>query len=134
MPKERWAIVRSALPDLMLIDWMLPGMSGVALARQLRQEERTRQIPIILLTARGAEADKIAGLESGADDYVTKPFSVRELLARIKAVLQAPGAADDRRPGGSIAGCASIRERAGCSAAAARSPWGRASFACSISS
>jgi two-component system phosphate regulon response regulator PhoB len=81
----------------MLIDWMLPGMSGVALARQLRQEERTRQIPIILLTARGAEADKVAGLEAGADDYVTKPFSVRELLARIKALLRrrAPQMTDD---------------------------------------
>ena len=90
-------IVKSALPDLMLIDWMLPGMSGVALARQLRQEERTRQIPIILLTARGAEVDKVAGLEAGADDYVTKPFSVRELLARIKALLRrrAPQMTDD---------------------------------------
>jgi two-component system phosphate regulon response regulator PhoB len=76
---------------------MLPGMSGVSLARQLRQEERTRQIPIIMLTARGGEADKIAGLEAGADDYVTKPFSVRELLARIKAVLRrrAPQMTDD---------------------------------------
>ena len=72
-------IVKSALPDLLLIDWMLPGMSGVALARQLRQEERTRQIPIIMLTARSEEADKIAGLEAGADDYQTKPFSPREL-------------------------------------------------------
>jgi two-component system phosphate regulon response regulator PhoB len=81
-------IVKSALPDLLLIDWMLPGMSGVALARQLRQEERTREIPIIMLTARSEEADKIAGLEAGADDYLTKPFSPRELLARIKAVLR----------------------------------------------
>ena len=81
-------IVRNALPDLLLIDWMLPGMSGVDLARQLRQEERTKQIPIILLTARSAETDKIAGLEAGADDYVTKPFSPRELVARIKAVLR----------------------------------------------
>jgi len=90
-------IVRNALPDLLLIDWMLPGMSGVSLARQLRQEERTRQIPIIMLTARGGDADKIAGLEAGADDYVTKPFSVRELLARIKAVLRrrAPQMTDD---------------------------------------
>ena len=90
-------IVRNALPDLLLIDWMLPGMSGVSLARRLRQEERTRQIPIIMLTARGGEADKIAGLEAGADDYVTKPFSVRELLARIKAVLRrrAPQMTDD---------------------------------------
>ena len=90
-------IVREALPDLLLIDWMLPGMSGVMLARRLRQEPRTRQIPIIMLTARGGEADKIAGLEAGADDYVTKPFSVRELLARIKAVLRrrAPQMTDD---------------------------------------
>jgi len=90
-------IVRNALPDLLLIDWMLPGMSGVALARQMRQEERTRAIPIILLTARGTEADKVAGLEAGADDYVTKPFSPRELLARIKAVLRrrAPQMTDD---------------------------------------
>ena len=90
-------IVRNALPDLMLIDWMLPGMSGVALARQMRQEDRTKAIPIILLTARGAESDKVAGLEAGADDYVTKPFSPRELLARIKAVLRrrAPQMTDD---------------------------------------
>ena len=81
-------IVRNALPDLLLIDWMLPGMSGAALARQLRQEDRTKQIPIILLTARSAESDKVAGLEAGADDYVTKPFSPRELLARIQAVLR----------------------------------------------
>lgn len=90
-------IVRHALPDLLLIDWMLPGMSGVALARQMRREDRTKAIPIILLTARGAEADKVAGLEAGADDYVTKPFSPRELLARIKAVLRrrAPQMTDD---------------------------------------
>jgi two-component system phosphate regulon response regulator PhoB len=90
-------IVRNALPDLLLIDWMLPGMSGAALARQLRQEDRTKQIPIILLTARSAESDKVAGLEAGADDYVTKPFSPRELLARIKAVLRrrAPQMTDD---------------------------------------
>lgn len=90
-------IVKSALPDLVLVDWMLPGMSGIALARALRQEERTRGIPIILLTARGDEADKVAGLEAGADDYITKPFSPRELLARIKAVLRrrAPQLTDD---------------------------------------
>jgi two-component system phosphate regulon response regulator PhoB len=90
-------IVRNALPDLLLVDWMLPGMSGAALARQLRQEDRTKQIPIILLTARSAESDKVAGLEAGADDYVTKPFSPRELLARIKAVLRrrAPQMTDD---------------------------------------
>src|SRR5262249_60552968 len=94
-------IVRNALPDLLLIDWMLPGMSGVSLARQLRQEERTRQIPVIMLTARGGEADKIAGLEAGADDYVTKPVSGRELLAPIKAGPRprAPPAADGPRAG-----------------------------------
>jgi two-component system phosphate regulon response regulator PhoB len=76
---------------------MLPGMSGIGLARQLRAEERSRDLPIIMLTARGSEADKIEGLESGADDYITKPFSPRELLARIKAVLRrrAPQATDD---------------------------------------
>ena len=90
-------LVRSMLPDVLLIDWMLPGMSGASLARQLRQDERTRQIPIIMLTARSAEQDKIAGLEAGADDYVTKPFSPKELVARIKAVLRrrAPQATDD---------------------------------------
>ena len=90
-------LVRSMLPDVLLIDWMLPGMSGASLAKQLRQDERTRQIPIIMLTARSAEQDKIAGLEAGADDYVTKPFSPKELVARIKAVLRrrAPQATDD---------------------------------------
>jgi len=90
-------IVRNALPDLLLIDWMLPGMSGLSLARALRQQERTREIPIIMLTARSAENDKIAGLEAGADDYLAKPFSPRELLARIKAVLRrrAPQMTDD---------------------------------------
>jgi two-component system phosphate regulon response regulator PhoB len=90
-------VVKAELPDLLLIDWMLPGMSGIALARMLRQDERSRQVPIILLTARGDESDKVAGLEAGADDYVTKPFSPRELLARIKAVLRrrAPQSTDD---------------------------------------
>ena len=86
--EEAMRVVRHALPDLMLIDWMLPGMSGVSLARQLRQSERTRQISMIMLTAREAESDKILGLEAGADDYVTKPFSPKELVARIKAVLR----------------------------------------------
>ena len=80
--------VRDALPDLILLDWMLPGQSGVAFARALRRDERSKQVPIIMLTARAQEQDKIAGLESGADDYITKPFSPRELLARIKAVLR----------------------------------------------
>lgn len=82
------ALVREALPDLILLDWMLPGESGIQFARALRRDERTRQVPIIMLTARGAEQDKIGGLDAGADDYVTKPFSPRELLARINAVLR----------------------------------------------
>jgi len=81
-------LVRHALPDLILLDWMLPGQSGASFARKLRQDERTKQVPIIMLTARGQEQDKVAGLDAGADDYVTKPFSPRELLARIKAVLR----------------------------------------------
>jgi two-component system phosphate regulon response regulator PhoB len=81
-------LVRHALPDLILLDWMLPGQSGASFARALRKDERTKQVPIIMLTARGQEQDKVAGLDAGADDYVTKPFSPRELLARIKAVLR----------------------------------------------
>ena len=84
------AIVRvsETLPDVVLLDWMLPGMNGLQYARRLRSEERTRDLPIIMLTARSDELDKVAGLEAGADDYLTKPFSPRELQARIKAVLR----------------------------------------------
>ncbi|MEN9657191.1 MAG: hypothetical protein RL571_656 [Pseudomonadota bacterium] len=90
-------IVRNALPDLILLDWMLPGMTGIDFAKKLRAEERTRQIPLIMLTARSDEQDKVIGLETGADDYITKPFSPRELQARIKAVLRrrAPQITDD---------------------------------------
>ncbi len=80
--------MRSALPDLVLLDWMLPGTSGISYARQLRGDARTRDLPIIMLTARATEEEKILGLEVGADDYITKPFSPRELLARIKAVMR----------------------------------------------
>ena len=75
-------------PDLLLLDWMLPGMSGLDLARRLRREEVTASIPIIMLTARSEEHDRVHGLDVGADDYVTKPFSPRELVARINAVLR----------------------------------------------
>jgi two-component system phosphate regulon response regulator PhoB len=75
-------------PDLILLDWMLPGGSGVQLAKRLKQHEFTRNIPIIMVTARGEEEDKVRGLDSGADDYVTKPFSPKELVARIKAVIR----------------------------------------------
>lgn len=89
--------VREMLPHLVIIDWMLPGMSGLELARWLRTGKRTEQIPLIMLTARSAEHDKLTGLGIGADDYVTKPFSPSELNARIKAVLRrrAPQATDD---------------------------------------
>jgi two-component system, OmpR family, phosphate regulon response regulator PhoB len=80
--------VQQELPDVALLDWMLPGMSGVELARRLRADSRTKLLPIIMLTAKGEEDDKLKGLENGADDYITKPFSVRELEARIKAVLR----------------------------------------------
>lgn len=95
--EEAMEIINEALPNLVLLDWMLPGMSGVEFARMLRRTARTKTIPIIMLTARAEESDKVAGLEIGADDYITKPFSPRELLARIKAVLRrrSPEAADD---------------------------------------
>src|SRR5512140_257322 len=86
--EQALASIRRSLPDLVLLDWMLPEQSGLAVARQLRGDARTRAIPIIMLTAKSAEPDKILGLEAGADDYITKPFSPRELLARIKAVLR----------------------------------------------
>jgi two-component system phosphate regulon response regulator PhoB len=78
----------AVLPDVVLLDWMLPGQSGLALARKWRADSRTKAIPILMLTARGDEPDKVAGLDAGADDYITKPFSTQELLARIRAVLR----------------------------------------------
>ena len=90
-------LMRAELPDVVILDWMLPGNSGISLARQMRADERTKDVPIIMLTARNEEDDKIAGLEAGADDYITKPFSPKELMARIKAVLRrrAPQLTDD---------------------------------------
>ncbi len=91
------AQIKRALPDLVLLDWMLPGQSGLAFARSLRGDVRTRELPIIIVTARSDEADRVAGLEAWVDDYVTKPFSPRELKARIKSVLRrrAPEAAQE---------------------------------------
>ena len=90
-------MVRAELPDLVILDWQLPGMSGVDFARWLRSSKRTEGVPIIMLTVRGDEEHKVTGLEAGADDYMTKPFSPRELLARVKAVLRrrAPEMTDD---------------------------------------
>ncbi|MEJ8821503.1 phosphate regulon transcriptional regulator PhoB [Variovorax humicola] len=80
--------IDAGLPDLILLDWMLPGQSGLVLARQWRKDPRTKAVPILMLTARGDEPDKVAGLDAGADDYITKPFSTQEMLARIRAVLR----------------------------------------------
>jgi two-component system phosphate regulon response regulator PhoB len=86
--REASAAIVEQVPDLILLDWMLPGMSGLELARRLRKEGLTREVPIIMLTARGEENDRVSGLDAGVDDYVVKPFSARELLARIKAVMR----------------------------------------------
>ena len=80
--------LKAGRPDLILLDWMLPGMSGIDYARRLKSAPETRDIPIIMLTAKGEEADKVRGLETGADDYITKPFSTGELIARVRAVLR----------------------------------------------
>jgi two-component system phosphate regulon response regulator PhoB len=86
--EEAWKEMGAALPDVVLLDWMLPDAAGPAIARRMRAEARTREVPIIMLTARASDDDKVAGLQSGADDYITKPFSPRELEARIQAVLR----------------------------------------------
>lgn len=94
--EQAQAAVDGVLPDLVLLDWMLPGQSGLSLARRWRGEARTRELPVIMLTARADESDKVSGLDAGADDYLTKPFSTHELMARIRAVLRrkAPEALD----------------------------------------
>jgi len=86
--EEGERLLADALPDLLLLDWMLPGISGIEMARRLRRDEYTRDLPVIILTARGEEDDRIRGLDVGADDYVVKPFSTRELISRIHAVLR----------------------------------------------
>ena len=86
--REAAEAIAERIPDLILLDWMLPGISGLDLARRWRRDEATREIPIIMVTARGEENDRVGGLETGIDDYVVKPFSARELVARVKAVLR----------------------------------------------
>ena len=83
--------IDNSLPDLVLVDWMLPGMDGIDLAKRLRRDELTAHLPIVMLTARGEEADKLQSFAGGIDDYITKPFSPRELLARLKALLRRSG-------------------------------------------
>ena len=94
--EQAQAAVDGILPDLVILDWMLPGQSGLALAKRWRSDARTREMPVIMLTARADESDKVAGLDAGADDYLTKPFSTNELMARIRSVLRrkAPEALD----------------------------------------
>src|SRR6195952_876779 len=96
--------VEERLPDLVVLDWMLPKVSGIEVCRRLRQRNETRNLPIIMLTARGEETDRVRGLDTGADDYVVKPFSMTELTARIRAVLRRlrPGLAEDRVKRGDI--------------------------------
>ncbi|WP_193074471.1 phosphate regulon transcriptional regulator PhoB [Pseudomonas sp. FME51] len=93
--QQAHAAIIDAKPDLILLDWMLPGTTGIELARRLKRDELTSDIPIIMLTAKGEEDNKIQGLEVGADDYITKPFSPRELVARLKAVLRRAGPVDE---------------------------------------
>jgi two-component system phosphate regulon response regulator PhoB len=93
--RQAQVCIAERLPDLILLDWMLPGISGIDYARRLKKDELTWELPIIMLTARAEEEDKVQGLESGADDYVTKPFSPRELVARIRAVLRRGGPAGE---------------------------------------
>ncbi len=91
-------MMRDELPSLLILDWMLPGKSGVQFARELRSNERTRGLPILMLTAKSEESDKVLGLDSGADDFVTKPFSPKELVARVKALLRRQSPIEDTGP------------------------------------
>ena len=102
--EEAMIAVDERMPDVVLLDWMLPKISGVEVCRRLRNQRETRNIPVIMLTARGEEADRLRGLETGADDYIVKPFSMAELMARIRAVLRRirPGLAADQLQHGDI--------------------------------
>ena len=96
--EEALTMVSERLPDIIILDWMLPKISGIEVCRRLRQRSESRNVPIIMLTARGEESDRIRGLDTGADDYIVKPFAMSELSARIRAVLRRirPGLAEDR--------------------------------------
>lgn len=96
--REAHSLIVDHRPDLILLDWMMPDISGIELARRLKRSEHTSEIPIVMLTAKGEEDHKIQGLETGADDYITKPFSPRELAARLKAVLRRTGGFDNQGP------------------------------------
>jgi len=96
--EEGWLMLEERQPDMVLLDWMLPKLSGIEVCRRIRSKSETRNLPVIMLTARGEETDRVRGLDTGADDYMTKPFSMTELTARMRAVLRRirPGLADDR--------------------------------------
>jgi two-component system phosphate regulon response regulator PhoB len=102
--EEALVMIEERLPDLVVLDWMLPKVSGIEVCRRLRQKSETRNLPIVMLTARGEESDRVRGLDTGADDYIVKPFSMSELAARVRAVLRRirPGLAEDRIQNGSI--------------------------------
>jgi two-component system phosphate regulon response regulator PhoB len=102
--EEALVMIEERLPDLVVLDWMLPKVSGIEVCRRLRQKSDTRNLPIIMLTARGEESDRVRGLDTGADDYIVKPFSMSELAARVRAVLRRirPGLAEDRIHNGSL--------------------------------
>jgi len=102
--EEAMLAIDERMPDVVLLDWMLPNVSGVEVCRRLRSQRATRNLPVIMLTARGEESDRLRGLETGADDYVVKPFSMAELIARIRAVLRRirPGLAADQLQYGEI--------------------------------
>ncbi len=102
--EEALILVQEELPDLVVLDWMLPKVSGIEVCRRLRQRTESRNLPILMLTARGEESDRVRGLDTGADDYVVKPFAMSELTARIRAVMRRirPGLADDRVTCGDI--------------------------------
>lgn len=102
--EEAFLAVDEHLPDLVILDWMLPGTSGLAVCQRLRKRQETRALPVIILTARGEEGDRVRGLESGADDYVVKPFSPTELVARVRAVLRRsrPALSEERLTYGDI--------------------------------
>jgi two-component system phosphate regulon response regulator PhoB len=129
--REARARIVDVRPDLMLVDWMLPDMSGLELTRSLKRAKDTEEIPVIMLTARAEEQDKVNGLEGGADDYITKPFSPRELLARIQAVVRHP-----RAPMTSWKSKASssMTPAIGSVPVSGKSPWGPPNTACCISS
>ena len=131
--REAQTAIADRVPDLILLDWMLPGTSGLELARRWRKDALTREVPIIMLTARGEENDRVGGLEAGVDDYVVKPFSARELLARIRAVMRRTRE-DDEDGRSWSARCASTAPPTACSSTTRRCRSAPPSTACCTSS